>query len=157
MSREVLTISYKDKNASKLFESSLHNSGFAVIKDHPISESLINSVYADWLSFFKDENKYNYLFNQDKQDGYFPYLTENAKGSKSKDLKEFYHIYKWGRIPSSISDASLTLFDELTHLASTLLGWVQLNAPNQVKSLFSIPLNEMINNSQSNLFRIIHR
>ena len=117
---------------------------------------MINTVYDEWSSFFISAEKHDYLFNEEKQDGYFPYLTENAKGSKAKDLKEFYHIYPWGRMPQTMSGASLSLFHALTDVASTLLGWVQANAPDEVQSLFSMPLKDMIQNSQSNLFRIIH-
>ncbi len=156
MSLDVLTISYLETDADEQFESSLRHSGFAVIKDHPVPNELINTVYDEWASFFISAKKNDYLFDEEKQDGYFPYLTENAKGSKAKDLKEFYHIYPWGRMPQTMSDASLSLFHALTDVASTLLGWVQANAPDEVQSLFSIPLKDMIQNSQSNLFRIIH-
>ncbi len=156
MSIEVLTISYEDKNAGEHFESSLRNSGFAVLKDHPIPNALIDTVYEEWSSFFNGTTKHDYLFDEEKQDGYFPYLIENAKGSEAKDLKEFYHIYPWGRIPHSISDASLSLYHALTDVASTLLGWIQSNAPKEVQSLFSMPLKNMIEDSQLNTFRILH-
>ena len=55
MSLEVLTISYTDPNAPELFEYSLKNSGFAVIKDHPIPPFLIETVYTDWETFFSNE------------------------------------------------------------------------------------------------------
>ncbi|MDP6879051.1 MAG: 2-oxoglutarate and iron-dependent oxygenase domain-containing protein, partial [Candidatus Marinimicrobia bacterium] len=81
MSIDVLTIDYTDPDASVQFENSLKSSGFAVIKNHPIDQDLVQSVYTDWKSFFNNENKYDLLFDKDKQDGYFPYLTENAKDS----------------------------------------------------------------------------
>ena len=96
------------------------------------------------------------MFDEVKQDGYFPYLTENAKGSTAKDLKEFYHIYQWGRMPDIIGPATLKLYHQLTELATTLLSWIDNSAPKSISSLFSTPLNDMIVNSQFNLFRIIH-
>ena len=48
MSLDILTINYNDKNADKLFEESLKNTGFAVIKDHPISSDLINHYYTQF-------------------------------------------------------------------------------------------------------------
>ena len=39
MSLDILTINFNDANAGKLFEESLKNTGFAVIKDHPISSN----------------------------------------------------------------------------------------------------------------------
>ena len=60
-------------------------------------------MYNEWKIFFNSKNKFNYFFDIDKQDGYFPYKSENAHGYKNKDLKEFYHIYlPWGRVPQEI-------------------------------------------------------
>ena len=96
------------------------------------------------------------MFDEVKQDGYFPYLTENAKGSTAKDLKEFYHIYEWGRKPHMIGPKTMFLYKELTNIASTLLSWIQKNSPENVSKLFSVPLKDMIYKSQYNLLRIIH-
>ena len=156
MSLDILTINYNDSDADRLFEKSLKNTGFAVIKDHPIDKDLIGEVYKEWENYFSSESKIDYIFDETKQDGYFPYLTENAKGSTAKDLKEFYHIYQWGRLPEMIGPKTMNLYGELTNVASTFLSWVQKNAPDFVTKLFSIPLKDMIYQSQSNLLRIIH-
>ena len=156
MSLDVLTISYPDPKAPTLFENSMKNTGFAVIKDHSIEADLINRVYDEWNTYFSSDSKMDFIFDDEKQDGYFPYLTENAKGATSKDLKEFYHIYKWGRIPDIIGSSTMTLFNQLTEVASTLLGWIESYAPTSVTKLFSIALKNMIKDSRLNLFRVIH-
>ena len=156
MSLKVLTISYNDSNAPQDFERSLKHSGFAVLEDHPISKELINDVYNEWMKFFNNTLKIDYLYDEVKQDGFFPYLTENAKGSPTKDLKEFYHIFSWGRLPKFIGPSTLELFNSLTDMASTLLGWVDNCTHETVQNAFSMPLNEMIKDSQSNLLRVIH-
>ena len=156
MSLDILTINYNDSDADRLFEKSLKNTGFAVIKDHPIDKDLIGEVYKEWENYFSSESKNNYMFDEVKQDGYFPYLTENAKGSTAKDLKEFYHIYEWGRKPHMIGPKTMFLYRELTNVASTLLSWIQKNSPENVSKLFSVPLKDMIYKSQYNLLRIIH-
>ena len=156
MSLDILTINYNDSDADRLFEESLKNTGFAVIKDHPIDKDLIGEVYKEWENYFSSESKNDYMFNEVKQDGYFPYLTENAKGSTAKDLKEFYHIYEWGRKPHMIGPKTMFLYKELTNIASTLLSWIQKNSPENVSKLFSVPLKDMIYKSQYNLLRIIH-
>ena len=156
MSLDILTINYNDSDADKLFEKSLKNTGFAVIKDHPIDKDLIGEVYKEWENYFSSESKNDYMFDEVKQDGYFPYLTENAKGSTAKDLKEFYHIYEWGRKPHMIGPKTMFLYKELTNIASTLLSWIQKNSPENVSKLFSVPLKDMIYKSQYNLLRIIH-
>ena len=90
---KILTIDYHSSNFGSDLTTSLKNTGFAVIKNHPISNSLITEIYSEWQTFFNSESKHNYLFHPTKQDGYFPYRSENAKGQKIKDLKEFFHIY----------------------------------------------------------------
>ena len=156
MSLDILTINYNDSDADRLFEESLKNTGFAVIKDHPIDKDLIGEVYKEWENYFSSESKNDYMFDEVKQDGYFPYLTENAKGSTAKDLKEFYHIYEWGRKPHMIGPKTMFLYRELTNVASTLLSWIQKYSPENVSKLFSVPLKDMIYKSQYNLLRIIH-
>ena len=112
-----LTIDYNDKQFERLFVKSLHETGFAVIENHSIDQNLITKVYSDWDIFFKSDKKNNYIFDYEKQDGYFPYKSENAANNNMKDLKEFFHIYpNWGRYPNFISEDSLFLFKDLTNL-----------------------------------------
>ena len=108
---DILTIDYTDINFNDIFVKSLHNTGFAVVDNHPINQQLINKVYDDWKKFFSSDKKHNYLFDYEKQDGYFPYKSENAQGYKTKDLKEFFHIYRWGRYPSEISEITKLLHE----------------------------------------------
>ena len=95
MSNKIKIIDYKYKNSGLEFVNSLHNTGFAILQNHPLDFQLISSVYNEWGSFFNNESKHSYTFNPDTQDGYFPYRCENAKGSLAKDLKEFFHYYKF--------------------------------------------------------------
>ena len=47
-------------------------------------------------------------FSDDNQDGYFaPDISETAKGNTVRDIKEFFHVYPWGRYPTEVSDAAL--------------------------------------------------
>ena len=153
---EILTIDYQSNNLGSNLTKSLKNTGFAVIKNHPISKKLISSIYDEWKIFFSSDSKHNYLFHKVKQDGYFPYLSENAKGSKAKDLKEFYHIYDWGRYPDEISDKTNQLISEFKIMAKNLLSEIHLNSPLDIQNKFSIPLDEMIQKSPQNLLRVIH-
>ena len=152
----VRKVNYKDENAPREFTRSLRQTGFSVLTDHPIDMSLIETVYSEWAAFFGSNKKDKYLFDPTKQDGYFPFMTENAKGQSIKDLKEFFHIYSWGRYPEELSNNTRNLYDQLIELTSTLLGWIQEQTPEDVRSLFSIPLPEMIVDSKTNLLRIIH-
>jgi len=153
----VKTIDFKSDDSPYLFVESLKNTGFAVIHNHGIDDSLINHVYSEWSSFFDSKNKYDYMFDLEKQDGYFPMKSENAKGYNTKDLKEFYHIYlPWGRIPKEISENTIKLRNKLVNIGTLLLEWIYNNTPKKIKNNFSIPLNDMIKGSQNNLLRVLH-
>ena len=83
-----LTIDYNDPLFNQNFVDSLHRTGFAIINNHPINQDLINKVYLDWDLFFKSDKKHNYTYDYEKQDGYFPFKSENAYNREKKDLKE---------------------------------------------------------------------
>ena len=152
----ILTIDYQSSNFGTEFTTSLKHTGFAIIKNHPISKNLISNIYSEWKIFFDSDYKHDYLFDKIKQDGYFPYLSEHAKGSNIKDLKEFYHIYSWGRYPSQISKKTNDLIIQFKSIAEKLLFQIHEHSPNEIKNYFSMPLDTMIQNSGQNLLRIIH-
>ena len=153
---KILTIDYQSSDLGKKLTTSLRNTGFAVIKNHPISHNLIDSIYTEWKDFFSNDAKKNYQFDLIKQDGFFPYLSENAKDSNVKDLKEFFHIYDWGRYPKELSNNTNLLISEFKKMADKLLSEINFHSPNDIKKGYSMPLNEMIKNSSTNLLRVIH-
>jgi len=152
----VRTVKYTEENAPSIFTQSLHQTGFSILKNHPIDPSLISDVYEEWSMFFSNGIKEKYLFNKNTQDGFFPFKSENAKGNPNKDLKEFFHFYPWGIFPEELSSKTKTLFNQLVLLTETLLGWIEKESPENVKILFSMPLPDMIDSSRNNLLRIIH-
>ncbi len=154
--KKILTIDWNSKNANTEFVESLSSTGFAVIYNHGIDIDLISSTYKDWKKFFSSNEKLNYIFDYDKQDGYFPFKSENAQGHTTKDLKEFFHIYSWGRYPKEISSNTKLMHKELLSLGSNLLDCLDDYAPESVREKFSIKLSKMIENSGQNLLRIIH-
>ncbi|MBT6871462.1 MAG: isopenicillin N synthase family oxygenase [Candidatus Marinimicrobia bacterium] len=156
MSFKIETVDYKSENAGYNFANSLHKTGFAILKNHPLDFDLIKVVYSEWESFFNSQEKLDYTFNPKTQDGYFPFMSENAKGFPDKDLKEFFHFYEWGLFPSNISKKTVMLYHQLMAIARELLVWIDANSPNKVKSSFSKPLFNMITDSTMNLMRIIH-
>jgi isopenicillin N synthase-like dioxygenase len=149
-------IDYRLPQADQLLTESLLQTGFAVLSNHPISIQLIESVYGEWQDFFASDRKIEYLFDPNKQTGYFPFKTERAKDQKFADLKEFYHIYKAENIPTGMSDRSWILFNQLIELGSELLQWIENNLPQHICQDFSIPLAEMIVDSDQHLLRILH-
>ena len=154
---KIKTIDYKSETAQNDFVNSLIDSGFAVFYNHPIDTNLINTVYDEWANFFSSKTKYDYLFDLEKQDGYFPIKSENAKNSTVKDIKEFYHIYKgWGRVPEHLKLNTLKIREELKKVGVALLKSIDDLTPESIKKNFFIPLPDMIENSTTNLLRIIH-
>lgn len=156
MGMNVLKVSYKSPNAAEIFSSSLRDTGFGVVTDHPIPRKLIESVYEDWKTFFNSNEKHQYQHDTKTQAGYFPFKSEHAKDSKVGDLKEFFHIYPGNQLPPSISSKSTELFNALLKLGDTLLDWLDLQTPEKIKRQFSMRLSQMAKDSKQNLFRIIH-
>lgn len=151
----VISVDYRDPQAPALFAQSLRQSGFGVLRNHPIPQDLVEKIYAEWLEFFASDAKNKYLVGE-KHDGFFPpHKAEIAKTGKKRDLKEYYHIYSWGRYPDEVSDAARRYYDLAGALASELLGWVQDNTPDETRERFSVPLPEMIRDSSGSLFRIL--
>ncbi|MBL7715448.1 MAG: isopenicillin N synthase family oxygenase [Bdellovibrionales bacterium] len=153
---KVAKVSYKAKDAGRQFAESLRNTGFAVIVDHPIPFSLIEETFKDWADFFKSEDKFKYKFDPATQEGYFPFRTENAKDSKVKDLKEFYHLFNATTVPQGMSPRTRELYDRMHRIATELLGWLETETPDAIKKTFSMPLPSMIEGSKDTLLRPIH-
>jgi len=152
----VLTVDYRAPDAAKQFAKSLHETGFAVLRNHPIQHALINEVFADWEKFFKGETKHRYTYDPKLQSGYFPFRTENAKDHKQKDLKEFYHLYVWDKLPEGVNERTWSMFHGMSNLAAELLKWIEDESPVDIRNQFSMPLPQMIEGSKEVLLRPIH-
>ncbi|MFN1548672.1 isopenicillin N synthase family dioxygenase [Vibrio natriegens] len=151
------TVDYLADDAAQQFVASLRETGFGVLKNHPIPQELVESIYNNWQAFFSSEQKNDFHFNVDTQDGYFPpSVSEVAKGHSVKDIKEYFHVYPWGQIPEQLKAEILEYYQRADAFAQELLGWVEQYAPEEVQERFSIALSEMINNSQKTLLRVLH-
>jgi len=151
------TIDYRAADSAKRFVESLRETGFGVLSNHPIDKELVERIYTEWQAFFNSEAKNEFMFNRETHDGFFPAsISETAKGHTVKDIKEYYHVYPWGRIPDSLRANILAYYEKANALASELLQWIETYSPEEVKAKFSIPLPEMIANSHKTLLRILH-
>ncbi|TOH64536.1 2OG-Fe(II) oxygenase [Vibrio parahaemolyticus] len=151
------TVDYLADDAAQQFVASLRETGFGVLKNHPIPQELVESIYKNWHEFFCSEEKNDFQFNVETQDGYFPpSVSEVAKGHKVKDIKEYFHVYPWGQIPEPLKAEILEYYKRANAFAQELLGWVEEYAPKDVQEKFSIALSEMINNSDKTLLRVLH-
>jgi len=153
---KVLSVDYRSADASGRFERSIRDTGFAVVTGHPVPATTIEAAYREWAAFFGSEEKHRYTFDPERQDGYFPFRSENAKDHPQKDLKEFFHVYPGTTLPAGLSGATRELYAALSALAGELLGWIEDHAPGGVRAAFSMPLREMVGESPQTLFRILH-
>ena len=150
-------VDYTAENAEQLFVKSLRNTGFGVLKNHPIQQQLVNSIYENWYTFFNDDSKTDFTFNVETQDGLFPTdVSETAKGHSKKDIKEFFHYYPWGQCPEALRAEIQNYYEQANALAAELLSWVEKHAPTEVSGKFSQSLSSMIEDSEQTLLRVLH-
>jgi len=150
-------VDFTHPTAPQDFCHSLHQTGFAVLRKHPLQQSMVSGIYAEWLGFFNSQAKHNYRHDPVKFDGYFsPAVSETAKNHTQRDLKEFFHIYPWGQYPQEVSDAATRYYQQGSALATTLLQWVEDFSPEDVKAQYSMPLPHMLNASDHTLLRVLH-
>ncbi len=157
MSVELKPVDYQAANSDELFVASLKATGFGVLKNHPIDQSLVDSIYDHWLDFFHSEAKFDFVYNKGTQDGYFPIdISEVAKGFSEKDIKEYFHFYPWGQCPAGLKEELETYYRLAHELAAELLSWVEQHSPPEVAKGYTEPLSNMINDSEQTLLRILH-
>ncbi|MFV7759627.1 isopenicillin N synthase family dioxygenase [Shewanella algae] len=151
------TIDCRAADAAERFVESLRSTGFGVLRNHPISQQLVQDIYRDWQDFFNSEEKQAFMFKPETQDGFFPAsISETAKGHTVKDIKEYFHVYPWGRIPEQLQDNILTYYQEANALAAELLDWVEAHSPAEVAANYRTALSQMIANSHKTLLRVLH-
>lgn len=154
---QLVAVDYQADNAQELFVESLRETGFGVLKNHPIQQSMVSDIYAAWQTFFDSEEKHQYLYNKGTQDGFFPQsVSEVAKGFTKKDIKEYYHFYPWGQCPTELRPQLEAYYNQATDLAKTLLGWIEAHSPDEVSKHYREPLSNMIKDSDQTLLRVLH-
>ena len=68
MNNQIKIIDFHSKDAAVEFTKSLHETGFAIIQNHPLEYELIDTVYDEWKFFFNNDTKFNYKFNTRTQE-----------------------------------------------------------------------------------------
>jgi isopenicillin N synthase-like dioxygenase len=153
----VLTVDYTASDAPQRFVESLHNTGFGVLTNHPIAKEKVEAIYESWYQFFISEDKEQFLFDPKTQDGYFPpSVSEVAKGHTVKDIKEYFHVYPWGKMPPHLQAQIMEYYVLANELAQELLGWVEKYTPTEIAKNYSQSLPSMIKESAGTLLRILH-
>jgi isopenicillin N synthase-like dioxygenase len=150
-------VDYTAEDAPLRFVQSLRETGFGVLINHPIQQSLVNSIYERWQDFFNSEEKHQFAFDPEKQDGFFSSeISETAKNHTKKDIKEYYHVYLWGRIPEHLQVDIINYYQLASDLAKELLDWVEQYSPAHVAQNYSESLSHMIKDTPNTLLRVLH-
>jgi isopenicillin N synthase-like dioxygenase len=153
---DVAVVDFTSPTAPQDFTRSLRETGFAVLTNHPLEWSVVETIYREWAELFDSPAVNNYLVDETGQHGYFPpKASETAKGATVPDLKEFFHVYGDTVYPAEVSDAALQYRQVAIDLAITLLGWIEANTAPDVAERFSQPLNTMMDGSTRSLLRIL--
>lgn len=153
---QVRVVDYRAADAAEQFTRSLHETGFGVLVNHPLPQSLVEKIYGDWLGFFNGGSKHDFAYSPETQDGYFSTeISETAKGHQQKDIKEYFHIYPWGRIPESLKADALRYYEIANELAGELLSWVERHTPADIARNYREPLSHMIQDSRLTLLRVL--
>lgn len=150
-------VDYTADNAAQLFVESLRDTGFGVLKNHPIKQEIVESIYKNWYDFFKSEEKNGFAYNVGTQDGFFSSdISETAKGHKVKDIKEYFHYYRWGQCPEELRAEIDDYYTQTLDFAAELLSWIEKYTPADIAKNYSMPLSNMIADSKNTLLRILH-
>jgi len=153
----VQVVDYQAPDAAARFVESLHQTGFGVLTNHPIQQALVESIYQHWLAFFQSNQKHDYTFDVERQDGFFSTdVSETAKGHSQKDIKEYFHVYPWGRIPPTLKQEILSYYAQASALATELLDWVEQYSPAEIANNYAEPLSQMIKDTPNTLLRVLH-
>ncbi|CAN5842427.1 2OG-Fe(II) oxygenase family protein [soil metagenome] len=153
---DVSVVDFRSATAPEDFTSSLRDTGFAVLINHPLEQRLVEQIYQEWRDLFDSPAVHRYLVDAGGQVGWFPPdRSETAKGSSVRDLKEFFHVYDWSVYPDEVSDAAMRYRSVAIQIASTLLRWIEDNCPPDIRSGFSQPLTTMLDGSRRTLLRIL--
>lgn len=156
-SMTIQVVDYQSPTAAADFTKSLHETGFGVLVNHPISKALVQGIFDHWLDFFQHGDKAGLAYSAEDFDGYFSTdVSETAKGETVKDYKEFFHVYPWGRVPEHLRAEAMDYYAQASRLAAELLTWVERCTPPDIAQLYSQPLSSMIEGSQQTLLRVLH-
>jgi len=156
----IRTVDFEAPGAGRELTDSLHRTGFAVVRNHPISGERLARIYRGWERFFNSDEKHAFHFDPDDYDGtqqgyYPPQVSETAVGHTTRDLKEFFHIVPDGRIPPALRDEILDYRAAAFAVGRTLVGWLQEHTPREITEALAEPFDEMLC-SDASLLRILH-
>ncbi len=156
----VQTINYESDSAGADIASSLHDTGFAILRNHPVPQSLLDTVYEDWNTFFSSDDKRRYLFSENSAEkgrgGFYPLeISETAIDHTARDIKEFFQVGADGQLPPECKEGILRFRELGFALGARILEWLQQFTKHSITAALSEPLPDMLCRDAS-LLRILH-
>ena len=123
-----------------------------MLTHHPIPKELVQSIYDNWYRFFMSEQKQDFLFNRETQDGYFPpSVSEVAKGPQPEGHQGVLPHLSLGPDAGRLKEQAMEYYRLANDLAAELLGWVEQHTPGDIAAHYSCPLSSMIEESHKTL------
>ena len=153
----LVAVDYNSPNAKQGFVRSLRETGFGVLKNHPLHQSQVQGIYEQWRTFFSEERKNDFKVQDNGSGGFYPQsMSETAKGNTIKDLKEFFHFYSGDVCPDDLRPDVQAYYESAMTLTVELLQWIEDESPPEISSLYSQRLSDMIEGSRKHVLRILH-
>jgi isopenicillin N synthase-like dioxygenase len=156
----IRTVDYASPDAGEQLVGSLHETGFAVLSNHPIAGTQLDSIYQGWVRFFTSDERHEYLFDPNNLDGtqqgyHPPEVSETAVGHSTRDIKEYFHAVPNGRVPAALKKAIFDYRESTFLLGQQIVDWIQRFTPGAITSKLSEPFADMLC-SETSLLRILH-
>ena len=153
----LVAVDYTSPNAKQSFVRSLRETGFGVLKNHPLNQNQVQGIYEQWRTFFSEERKNDFKVQDNGSGGFYPQsMSETAKGNTIKDLKEFFHFYSGDVCPDDLRPDVQSYYESAMTLTVELLQWIEDESPPEVSVLYSQRLSDMIEGSRKHVLRILH-
>lgn len=160
MSDRVAIVDMQRPDADMAFVAALRHTGFAVLRNTPLSTARRLTMEQGWLRFFAADDKYDYAAVENpvsgNTTGYIPpEVSETAVDHGVKDLKEFFHIAPGAKLPSSLEADAMAYLDEALALGRQLLRWVEAHCSDVLPPELRGSLAHALSREHS-LLRILH-
>ena len=156
----IRTVDYQSANAGRDYVRSLPETGFAVLRNHPVPRETLDSIYRGWARFFNSDEKLEFMHDPENRDGtqqgFYPVeVSETAVGHTVKDIKEYFHVVPGCRVPAAL-EAEIFAYRQLTfEMGEQLCNWLQDHSPPAITTRISEPFNEILSSRES-LMRVLH-
>ena len=75
----LVAVDYTSPTAKQDFVRSLRETGFGVLKNHPLQQSQVQGIYDDWRAFFGETRKTDFTVPHNGTGGFYPQtMSETA-------------------------------------------------------------------------------